>query len=88
MAKYGKTYWGDQFLNALENIDYSNRLPRGRSYASNGSVRSIVIEKNKIKAKVKGSRPKPYDIEIIVPEFTDNQKKQLLGIIQANTFQC
>jgi len=53
MAKYGKTYWGQQFLNALENIDFSNRLPRGRSYASNGAVKSIVIDKNKIQAKVK-----------------------------------
>lgn len=84
MAKYGKTYWGEQFLKALGNIDYSNRLPRGRSYATNGSVRSIVIEKNKIKAKVKGSRPKPYDIDIVVPEWTENQKKQLLEAIHSN----
>ncbi|MDD3686668.1 MAG: SNF2 helicase-associated domain-containing protein, partial [Bacteroidales bacterium] len=84
MAKYGKTYWGKQFLNALENIDYSNRLPRGRSYASNGSVKSILIEKNKIFAKVKGSRPKPYNIEITIPEFTDDQKKKLLDVIKSN----
>ncbi len=84
MAKYGKTYWGGQFLNALENIDYSNRLPRGRSYASNGSVRTIGINKNIIQAKVKGSRPKPYDIHIVIPEFTENQKKLLLEAIVAN----
>jgi SNF2 family DNA or RNA helicase/uncharacterized Zn finger protein len=84
MAKYGKTYWGQQFLNALQNIDYSNRLPRGRSYASNGSVKSIVIEKNNIQAKVKGSQPRPYDINIVVPEFADSQKKQLLETIQSN----
>lgn len=82
MAKYGKTYWGQQFLNALENIDYSNRLPRGRSYASNGSVKNIVIEKNKIKAKVQGSRVKPYNIDITIPEFSENQKLQLLETIQ------
>ena len=41
MAKYGKTYWGAQFLNALNHIDYSNRLPRGRTYASNNYVKSI-----------------------------------------------
>ena len=85
MAKFGKTYWGEQFLNALQHIDYSNRLPRGRSYASNGSVKSIDIDKNRIKAKVKGSRPSPYKIDIVVPEFTENQKKQLLSIIQNNT---
>lgn len=84
MAKYGKTYWGEQFLNAFENIDFSNRLPRGKHYASNGSVRSINIDKNKIQAKVKGSLPKPYDIQVVIPEFTDSQKDQLLEAIQSN----
>ena len=84
MATYGKTYWGQQFLNALENIDYSNRLPRGRSYASNGSVRNIAFDKNIIIAKVKGSRPKPYDINIVIPEFTKTQKDDLINAIQNN----
>jgi uncharacterized Zn finger protein len=82
MAKYGKTYWGSQFLNALLNIDYSNRLPRGRSYASKGSVRSIIFDNNKINAKVKGSRPKPYYIQIVVPKFSDSQKNDLMDVIQ------
>lgn len=85
MAAYGKTYWGTQFLNALENIDYSNRLSRGRRYASIGSVRSIVINKNKIHAKVQGSRRTPYDVLITVPEFKDKQKKDLVAAIKANT---
>ena len=29
-------------LNALRHIDYSNRLPRGRSYASSGAV--LILE--------------------------------------------
>ncbi len=36
--KYGKTWWGQQWLNALEKIDYSNRLPRGRNYASKAQL--------------------------------------------------
>jgi SNF2 family DNA or RNA helicase/uncharacterized Zn finger protein len=85
MAVYGKTYWGKQFLNALENIDYSNRLPRGRSYASNGSVRSIVIKKNKIHANVQGSRRSPYTVMITVPEFDNKQKKDLIEAVKSNT---
>jgi hypothetical protein len=30
-TKYGKIV-GEQWLGALKNIDYSNRLPRGASY--------------------------------------------------------
>jgi len=82
MAKYGKTYWGKQFLNALLHIDYSNRLPRGRSYASNGKVKSIDFKGGLIQAKVQGSRPKPYAVRVFVPEFTRQQKNDLLDAIR------
>ncbi len=84
MAKYGRTYWGKQFLNALADIDYSNRLPRGRRYAGNGSVKSISIDKNVIKAKVQGSMIKPYNIRIKVPEFTNKQKKIMTEAVQSS----
>ena len=64
MADFGKTWWGKQWLNALAHIDYSNRLPRGRSYARNDYVKTINIKDNTVKAKVKGSRRTPYSIEI------------------------
>lgn len=67
MAKYGITWWGQQWLNALTKIDFSNRLPRGRSYAGNGSVTKIEINYNKITAKVKGSMRTPYNVAIEIP---------------------
>jgi len=85
MAKFGQTWWGSQWLNSLSNIDYSNRLPRGRAYAGNNSVRDISITKNIINAKVKGSRPKPYNIEISIPKFSPEQKKELIDEIINNT---
>jgi len=74
MAQYGRTWWGEQWLKALDRIDFSNRLPRGRSYANKGMVTSIKITENRITAKVKGSRPRPYDITIVVPPFFDKEK--------------
>jgi SNF2 family DNA or RNA helicase/uncharacterized Zn finger protein len=82
--QYGRTWWGEQWLKALDRIDFSNRLPRGRSYANKGKVASIKITENKIKAKVKGSRPKPYDITIVVPPFFDKEKKIFIGKIKNN----
>ena len=84
MAKYGKTFWGKEWLNALKNIDYGNRLPRGSAYASKGAVASINIHKNFIEAKVKGSRPRPYNVQITVPEFTEVQKNELTEILASN----
>lgn len=77
MAKFGQTWWGQKWLNSLTHIDYSNRLPRGRSYAGNGSVKSIIINKNRIQAKVKGSRRTPYRVDIVVPEFSEASKNKL-----------
>ena len=49
---YGATWWGQQWLNALKNIDFSNRLPRGRTYTNKGTVSTIQIEGNHISARV------------------------------------
>ncbi|MDZ4709035.1 MAG: DEAD/DEAH box helicase [Saprospiraceae bacterium] len=84
MAQYGRTWWGEQWLKSLDRIDFSNRLPRGRSYANGGKVKNITISENVIQAKVRGSRPRPYDINIVVPPFTDKEKKALLSNIKTN----
>lgn len=84
MAKYGKTFWGKEWLNALKNIDYGNRLPRGSSYASKGAVKSVEVKHNHIEAKVQGSRPKPYKVHITVPEFSMGQQAELTDILASN----
>ena len=53
--KFGTTWWGEQWLNSLTHIDYSNRLPRGARYARNGSVESIEVAGGKISSRVAGS---------------------------------
>ena len=75
--QYGRTWWGQQWLQSLDRIDFSNRLPRGKSYANTGKVKNIDIENHIIRAEVKGTNPKPYQISIIAPPFTEKQKKDL-----------
>ena len=51
------TYWGKAWCDNLEAYsDYANRLPRGRTYARNGSVIDLQIKKGKIEAIVSGSQ--------------------------------
>lgn len=78
---FGKTWWGRQWLNSLTNIDYSNRLPRGSSYARNGSVSIINIVENSIKAKVKGSLSSPYDVSLIIAPFFPPEIKKLVKAV-------
>lgn len=81
---YGNTWWGKQWLNSLNNIDFSNRLPRGRTYANKGAVKAIDISENRISAKVQGSRRSPYKMDISIPLFEANQKAKIIEIITGN----
>lgn len=51
-----KTFWGKAWCENLERYsDYSNRLPRGRTYVRNGSVVDLQIGPGEITARVSGS---------------------------------
>jgi SNF2 family DNA or RNA helicase/uncharacterized Zn finger protein len=86
MTKYGKTWWGQQWLKALEGIDYSNRLPRGRMYANKGLVKDVVIDEGEIKAKVQGSAPRPYKQSIRLAPLTLVEKAHIIQSITENPF--
>src|SRR5438046_5035061 len=58
-----KSFWGKAWCDNLESYsDFSNRLPRGRTYARNGSVIDLRIETGMVKALVSGSDI--YSVEI------------------------
>ncbi len=84
MTKYGQTWWGAKWLNALSHIDYSNRLPRGRSYANKGAVKDLRIQGRKIIANVQGTRIKPYKVTVGIPAFTPMEMESLTGTILNN----
>lgn len=51
-----KTFWGKAWCDNLEYYsDYSNRLPRGRSYVRNGSVIDLCVTPGEVRAQVMGS---------------------------------
>jgi uncharacterized Zn finger protein len=52
-----KTFWGKAWCHNLEGYsDFSNRLPRGRTYVRNGSVLDLQIAAGEVMALVSGSR--------------------------------
>lgn len=83
--QFGKTWWGEHWLRSLGNVDYDNRLPRGASYARSGHVKEVKIRENMINAKVAGSRPSPYKVNLIVPPFFEDQVELLMTEIIANS---
>ena len=63
--KMSTSFWGQAWCENLERYsDFANRLPRGRTYARNGSVIDLQIERGKIRALVSGSEV--YKISIAI----------------------
>jgi uncharacterized Zn finger protein len=59
------SFWGKSWCTNLERYsDYANRLPRGRTYARNGSVVDLQITKGEVTAMVAGSSL--YQIKIAI----------------------
>ncbi|MHB8596346.1 MAG: SWIM zinc finger family protein [Ktedonobacteraceae bacterium] len=55
MAQFSRTWWGQRFIEALEQFTDPGRLGRGRSYASNGRILEYTITNGKVDARVRGS---------------------------------
>jgi uncharacterized Zn finger protein len=65
-----KTFWGKAWCENLESYsDFANRLPRGRTYARNGSVVHLEIQPGRISARVSGSEL--YSVEITISSLPD-----------------
>ena len=63
--KIATTFWGEAWCKNLEAYsDYSNRLPRGRTYVRNGSVIDLQIEAGHVRSLVSGTDLYTVDIKI------------------------
>lgn len=86
MAKrgaFGKTWWAKKWIEALEILgsNYSNRLPRGRTYARRGAVKDLIITPGEVMAKVQGTRRTPYRVRIGLKALTDKQWQKAIKVL-------
>ena len=73
-----RTFWGKAWCNNLEVYsDFSNRLPRGRTYVRNGSVIDLQITKGEIVAMVSGSSI--YTVKIAIRALEQPRWKTIIG---------
>jgi uncharacterized Zn finger protein len=71
-----KTFWGKAWCENLERYgDYANRLPRGRTYARNGSVIDLNIIAGAVRAQVMGSSL--YAVEVTVAAVPEKQMRAI-----------
>lgn len=81
-----KQFWGKKWCGHIENFaDYSNRLPRGRTYVRNGSICHLGILEGKIEAIVSGSSL--YNVSVQIKTLTKEKwneiKKRCSGMISS-----
>ncbi|MGH3490419.1 MAG: SWIM zinc finger family protein [Actinopolymorphaceae bacterium] len=82
---FGQTWWGGEWVSALENragLD-TGRLSRGRSYARRGAVARLTVAPGLVMASVQGSRALPYTVTVRVATFTADEWERVLDAIAA-----
>ena len=87
-SRIADTFWGKAWCRNIESYqDYSNRLPRGRSYVRSGAVIDLQIAKGEVTALVCGSSRTPYKIKIAIaplaPPRWEALKRRCLGKIDS-----
>ena len=76
--KIAATFWGAAWCKNLEAYsDYSNRLPRGRTYVRNGSVIDLQIEAGHVRALVSGTDL--YTVDIRIKPLPGQKWKEIKG---------
>ncbi|MFH0515585.1 SWIM zinc finger family protein [Streptomyces sp. M41] len=72
-ARFAETWWGNAWVAALEEgaLDTA-RLARGRGYAQQGHVDAITVTPGLVLAYVRGSRPRPYRVQVRLRTLDDD----------------
>ncbi|MBG0851407.1 SWIM zinc finger family protein [Streptomyces spinoverrucosus] len=78
-APFAETWWGNAWISALEQgaLDVK-RLARGRGYAQQGHVDAITVTPGLVLAYVRGSRPRPYRVQVRLRTLDDADWERFL----------
>lgn len=68
-----KRWWRDRFWSVMESIGLAKRLERGKRYARAERVLAIDVAPGIVTAHVQGSRYEPYEAELEVRTFSEDQ---------------
>jgi uncharacterized Zn finger protein len=73
MKKAGTTWWGQRWIEALEQVlrGDAGRLSRGRTYARAGRAHDLTLASGQVSARVTGSRITPYEVRIELAQLPD-----------------
>lgn len=77
--EFGSHWWARRWMAALEKFGWSARLERGRDYARRGNVLDLDIKPGHVSARVQGSRPWPYNVDIRLQTLNDEEWDRVIS---------
>jgi len=83
MAKqnFGKSWWGEQWIDAFKCMDYNQRMSKGHEFARLGLVKNLNLEKNVFTARLELGRYDPIEVKLTFPVLNAGQKKKIVDRI-------
>ncbi|MEU8821483.1 SWIM zinc finger family protein [Actinoplanes sp. NPDC048796] len=82
-GKIGEQWWSRRFVDVLEQVCDGGRLARGRAYARKGQVMDFALTAGRVTARVQGSRPQPYEVNVAISAFDEAQWTDLTDALGA-----
>lgn len=80
-GSFGGSWWAKRWVQVLEGFQIGARLSRGRAYARQGQVTDLDVGRGVVRAKVQGSRARPYTISIKVKVLTRDDWRQVADVL-------
>lgn len=81
---FGQTWWGRHFVTAMEDLADPGRIARGRTYARQGQVLNLGVERGQFYGEVQGSQLEPFSASVTVEPLTQGEVAALVGRVKSN----
>ena len=80
-GELASSWWARRWMSTLDGFGWAARLSRGRAYTRNRRVVDVEVSPGVVRARVQGSRPNPYRVEMTVEPFPDVVWDRVIGAL-------
>jgi len=77
----GSNWWGEEFIELMEEVGDVGRLSRGRTYARQGQIRTFTFTGDGAEATIVGSQI--FRATISFPQYSSDEKKVILELLKS-----
>lgn len=78
LMRFGKTWWGKQWIESMLSYGRYFRMHRGINYANENRVSNVLIKKGEIFGQCQGTAPAPYRIRLNFEPLENEQWNQII----------